>query len=239
MTPLRLITRSMRKAGVIGLGQLPDPDEQQDLLEDLNEFIATLARENLFIPYRTRSAMTFTTGDEVLTVGDGGDIDIAKPDTIDRVTIADSEGNERTLHRHLNQLEWASVANKTTTSTQPTDVYYEPEVPLGKLHVHPVPTADVDGFLYYHGILTAFTTLTETIEMPRGYLNMLIQNFSIECAIDHDMVPSQYLIARAAESKGAIKSANMRPRQMVTESALMNSGGIGGPSYDINTDSWM
>lgn len=69
--------------------------------------------------------------------------------------------------------EWyASQTVPALTSTFPTDVYYQPEFPLGKLYFWPVPTSALSVRLWTRALL-ASVVQTDDFSLPPGYQEAL------------------------------------------------------------------
>lgn len=64
---------------------------------------------------------------------------------------------------------WLSLTVPTLTSTYPTDLYYQPDWPDGKLFFWPVPTFAYDVTLMTRVVLDDTLTLTDTFSLPPGY----------------------------------------------------------------------
>ncbi|MGV0879442.1 hypothetical protein V6767_20105 [Martelella sp. FLE1502] len=83
MTTARdLILLAMKDAGVIGVGQTPLAEDMNDALSNLNAMLAQWSRRRWMV-YHLADAYFQATGAEYYTLGIGGDINVARIDSVE------------------------------------------------------------------------------------------------------------------------------------------------------------
>ena len=123
-----LIKASMIDIGTLQPGEDPTASEAQDCLLRLNQWIDGLANQRMSIYYVPRTTLALTANKASYTVGTGGEINIIRPQFLDRVNlIYDNTATIPTelLLRMYSDQEWQFVAQKTLTAPYPTGVYYD------------------------------------------------------------------------------------------------------------------
>ena len=93
----------------------------------------------------------------------------------------------------------------------PVVAVYQPTFPLGTLRVYPAPGIAGQVFLYTDLILTQFTNLTQTINLPQGYSRALKKLWALELCPIFGKTPSALLITQAKEAKNLLKALNASP----------------------------
>lgn len=133
---------------------------------------------------------------------------------------------ERELIMFTDQ-SWAGLQSKSQTSAQPTHWYYEPTYPNGTLTLWPVPTGSgYEIAIYTTTRVPRFETLDDTVSLPDGYEEMIVQNMALRLCPSYKIQPSPLTVKFAADSLAAVKRANYRPKDMAfPASALIGNRG--------------
>jgi hypothetical protein len=87
----------------------------------------------------------------------------------------------------------------------------QPTFPLATLWVYPQPSLAGTVFLYTDLILTEFTNLTQSVNLPQGYNRALKKLLALELCPIFGKTPSPQLILQAKESKEFLKNLNASP----------------------------
>lgn len=87
----------------------------------------------------------------------------------------------------------------------------QPTFPLATLWVYPQPSLAGTVFLYTDLILTEFTNLTQSVNLPQGYNRALKKLLALELCPIFGKTPSPQLIMQAKESREFLKSLNASP----------------------------
>lgn len=224
MTTARdLITRSMRLMRVIGAKDTPDAEEMTDGLRALNAMLDKFWLEGYMV-YRWETAShALTAGDGDYTIGTGGDINVTRPNS-----IPDAYIRYNTVDYPLEIIasqDYDSIPIKSISAI-PDRLYYDPAYPLGVIYLFPVPVASMT--LYYSSPkrLESFANLSDTIDLPPGYEDMLAYQLAVHYSPEFGVEPSPTVIAMARESKAIIKRSNTKQRTISVDSALLGGTGF-------------
>lgn len=242
MTYRDLITAAFKRIGVVGAGQTPAAEDADDALLRLNALLDSFATERLFVPSITRSTFTIVSGTGTYTVGSGGAVNIARPVFLTDVRFQDTSITP-TLEMPLDMLTdqaYATIPQKSLTSTYPTAFYYNPTFTgagLATLTLWPVPTSTtLQGVLYAPTTLVQVASLDTTVTLQPGYQWFLQEQLAVAMAPEWGVQTPPDLMRSAMEAKANIKRANIRlVEQATNEGALLSrSGGHYNVYSDLN-----
>ena len=234
MTVLDLINRAMRLLGAANIGDTATNAEAQDALMALNGMVDAWALERLMLFTTARNVYPLVAGQQVYQIGPSGPDWIApRPTKIDRagLVIANSDPTqvlERPLKVLKTDADWAAIRIKGLTSTLPTKLYYDAgfstgsgNLGSGNVAVWPNPTQANSVALYTPTTISQFTGLTQTINLPPGYQQLLAYNLAVVIAPEYDREPSQVVVAIAEDTKDKLKALNVRVNAMRVDPALV------------------
>lgn len=225
----------MRDLNFIGRNANPTGNESLDALDKLIGVLAALSKSALLRPYTLIQPVTLTSGDALYTVGLTGDIAIARPDFIKRASLIQGTSPntiETPLYCAKDESDWQRYVSKTSVSTQPGAIWYNPKQILGELNIHPVPSGTPLIWLYVQDRYTLPTLLTTILSMDDADFLMLHYELGLHLQPGLGVPLPENWIALAAQTKGAIKSPNVK------DSVLRLDGVMGVQScYSINSDS--
>ncbi len=216
-----LIKGSLRLLGVIASGETPSASDTADGLTALNEMIESWSTEGLVVPCVTREELSWASGNASRTWGSGGNFSTARPLRLENAAIL-QDGVEYPLKVCTPQ-EWADIAQKTLTSTQPTHVYLDPTMTTATVYLWPVPSATVTFVPYTEKPLTAFALSSTTFTFPPGYFRALRYNLAIEIAPEYGKAVSPEIASTAAESKENIRRLNVKPLYLAADDSTKGS----------------
>lgn len=235
-TALDIITDAHADIGVLSIGETLSAADASAGLRALNRLIDQWAAERLTIHAITRTTFTITASDGQYSVGSGGDVNVARPVFIDRVSFIDTSTDPDTEYplRHLTDAEYAAITLKADTSTFPDGWYYNPTYPLGTLYLFSVPTSStLEGAIYAPAAVSELAALTTAISLPPGYRRMLVKNLAVEIAPSYGKPADGALVRAAAEALAVVKRSNLRPVELQVEAGAL---GHGRTAYDIYAD---
>ena len=161
--------------------------------------------EGAMIYTQTRETYTLTGGQKQYTWGVGGDINTASPFELREAFITQGD----ITYSNLEIIDWSQYAllqNKEFTGV-PSQIYIDYNYPLVNLFLYLVPSLSYVLHLYSHKPLSNFTSLDETISMPKGWERALKYNLAIEIAPMYDKDPAPAVVKIADESKRAVKAS--------------------------------
>lgn len=231
MTVQDLITATLQDLGVLAAGEDPSGDEADLALARFQDWVDSLALENLSMFVNVRTTWTIT-GASTITIGSGGTINVARPvnaEAIQNIGYQDtslSPVTETLLGRPLTEDQYAAIAQKALTGTYPYRFYYKPSYPLGTLIPWPLPTSStLQGVIYAATPLSEPALLTDTITLPPGYRRFYRTNLRLEFADAFEKPISKRQENVAETAKRWVKRANVKLVDMaVPDSYMFGSG---------------
>lgn len=116
------------------------------------------------------------------------------------------------------------------TSTTPTDLYYEPAWPNGRLNFWPVPSAAYQVSLWTR-IVLAQLALTDTFTLPPGYWDAITLTLSEDIAPTYEKQAPASLTRKANEARARIFENNVDVPLLSTQDSGMPGGSGGGGSW--------
>jgi hypothetical protein len=234
-TVLDICTDALVEIGVLADGEVATGDQGQGALRALARLQDQWATEKLTIFTVTKTTKALTASDNTYSVGSGSDINIVRPVFIDQINLLDTAPTPdlETPLQKLTEQEFANWPDKAAEADRPEAWYYNPTYPTGTLTLLPVQTGSYSIVLYVPTQITENTALSTTISLPPGYRRMLVKNLAVEMAPSYKVPVDPLLVSQAAESKAAVKRANIRPAELGFESgARVGNGG----QWDILSD---
>ena len=251
MTANDLIERALKTVGVLAPGETATAADASDAFTILNNMIDTWATQRLTIFHTAREVFDLAAATQDYTIGPGGTFDIVRPLWIAAASIipdknaSDAQKIELPISAALNINQWQNVAIKGTTSTFPTEFYYDkawggiagalPSLASGLalISVWPVPrSSDCQLVLYAPTPLSQFTDRTSAYTFPPGYEEAMRYQLALRLAPEFGRQLSPEVVMLASECLGNIKRVNTSDAELSIDPALMSQGG----RYDWRTD---
>lgn len=233
-TALDVITKALKRLGAISGIETPSADLAQDGLDRLNGLIETWSTESLTLWTQERVTATLVTPSSVVTIGPGGNINMdTRPPWIDSITwvLPGMTDTEYGLSSMTYQ-QWQAESAKLLTSTQPSQYYYSPDWPLGRLYLQPGLSSSGTITLYVPIPLTEPVTLFTTLSFPSGYSRALRDWLAIELAPELGRPVDGALMQSATDAKAQLSRTNFRARELGLPSGLSGCSG----AYNWVTD---
>lgn len=210
-TVRNLITRALRKSGVITKSETPDPDEISDALEECNSMLSSWSTEKMLCVSRTRESFP-STGAQSYTIGSGGDFNTTRPVKIISA-FARLGTNDDYPMVEITDKNYSLIQNKDTPGA-PEFFNYDNGYPLGTLTMYPKPTASYTIYIYSEKAITAFTSLSQVVSLPEGWEDAIVYNLAVRLAPEYGQPVTNELAALAISTKSAIKRAINRNRPL-------------------------
>lgn len=223
-----ILTDAYLEAGIHAPGESLSDENAAFGLSKLNRLLDRWNAERLKVYATLFSEFTFTPNLSPHTIGPTGTFVVSqRPVSIESAqTILNTVSPPvKTPIRMQDAAWWASVTVPGVTSTQPTDLYYNPTWPDGTLNFWPVPTIAYDVELQSR-VLLASVGLNDTFSLPPGYQD------AITLSVGEDLIPSygvpeqtaSGLRADARRARAIIEANNDPTPKLVTQDAGMPSG---------------
>lgn len=226
ITALDFITRALGILGDIAEGESPTAYQASVGLEGLNAMLDSNSIQRSMIFQIRQESFTWPSATVSRTIGPSGDFNTHRPDMIANGThFKDSNNITYICDVIRNREVYDKIEDKTTSSSYPEMIFYEPAHPLGTIFVYPIPAGSLTFNINTWQPLQVFDTLTEALALPPGYRRMIPYNLALEleAEIGLPVPPEARKIAR--ESKRVVKNLNNLPIVSTTENYYVLRGG--------------
>lgn len=226
-----VINRALRLINALAAGDSPTTDESNDALATCNAMLDAWRLERLTVYAYQEESLTLTSGAASKTIGPSGDLVGTRPVDIEAAWIV--EGDQSYEVTRMEEDEYAAIPNKSLSTDRPTRFLYRGTHPNATLITWPVANGSKTMKIVTR---VPFSTLAlaDTLTVPPGYEDAIVFNLAIRLAPEYEKTPSDEVIVLARQTKGAIKSHNLRP--IVTYSELGLMFGWRGTAYNVYTD---
>ena len=126
---------------------------------------------------------------------------------------------------NIRDKDWyASLGIPALTSTFPTDLYYQPAWPHGKLYFYPVGTVAYAVRLHIWTLLSQLANLNADVTLPPGYHDVLTFNLALKLCIGQK-APDAVLVDEARRALAAIQGVNTQAPRISTQDFGMPTSG--------------
>lgn len=171
-----------------------------------------------------------------LTIGPTGDFTVdQRPVSIDgaNLVLTPSTPPVNTPIKIRDWQWWLSQTTPTLTSTYPTDLYYQPDWPNGKLFFWPVPTFAYDVQLMTRTVLSDTVNLNDEFSLPPGYQDAITLTLADMAQRVFGREPDPTLLRDASLARARIFDNNDQIPHLRTADYGM-APGKGGNRADFN-----
>lgn len=234
MTATDLITRALKRLGVLQPTEAPSSEDAEASLEILNELIDAWKLQRLMIASITRTTWTIAANDGSYTLGTGGQINTTRPSVANDVTVKfiDTTTNPDTEHKLtvLTDDAYEAIPQKAATAIWPVAAWLNAtfgasDTGLSTLELWPVPTSsDLQGVLYAPTPLGELATLTTDFYAPPGYRQLYTTNLLLKLAPVFNRPVTQAMKDDATEATANVKRVNTRLTDLSIDIALVGGG---------------
>jgi hypothetical protein len=213
ITVLKLINRAYKLHGV----QNPTTSEQIDALNTFIEMLDTWGTKAYAISVNVKEELTLVASQGTYTLGVGGDLNSARPESIVTVYFQASENDIDIYVRPITEPEYDDITDKTVEG-RPTRWFLAPEYPLAKLYLDPVPDgADKLKITSRKPLIDTDLAIGDSLTLPPGYAKAIRFNLAVELTPDTGETLSPVVAAKAVESFNDMLSKNAKPLKMVSD----------------------
>ena len=219
----------MRLLGVLAAGEQAQADEAQDALATLNDMIDAWKLERLMVYAILPQRFNLVASQKTYTMGPGGDFNTERPVRVDQVNLIYTADEPLPLTLPIDVLnldQYQAIVVPDVTSTIPLKVYIGDNYPLRSVSFYPVPQIGYPVEIFAWKLIDGFPDINQTIDLPPGYARALRFNLALELADEYGKTPGAATVAKAAESKAGIKSANIEPLCLQCDPALVSKSGL-------------
>lgn len=202
---LDLISSSMRLVGALAAGETPTPDEYSDALLVLNDLYEQWNTNSLAVWGTLNQTFNLVPGQSQYTIGPGGNFNTLRP--VDIIDAYCSFSGVDFPIKMIAQEEFNLINLKTMQQPIVERMVYVNEYPMGYLILWPVPSQATTITLSIAKQLTT-VSMGDTLSGPPGFTKALRYALALELAPEFGAVPSDVVVAKAAEALGDYKLSN-------------------------------
>lgn len=217
---------ALLELGAYAPGETPSQNDMAFALYKFNQLVDSWNAQNNCIFAKSFTTYTIVTSTQPLTIGPSGANYTATVRPVQviaaNVIINDGSQDVRVPLNIRDEAWWMANAVPGVEGTIPTDLFYNPTWPLGKLYLWPIPTVANELELETNGLLSSYTLAT-TFTMPPGYEKALVLTLAEDMQDAFGKYPSN-LPGNASKARAVIKSVNSRPPRLSTDVGIPNQG---------------
>jgi hypothetical protein len=222
-----LLTSSLRLISVVSEGNTPTAQQLNDALFTLNELMDSWNVDGTMIYTMGINTFPINNSKQVWTIGPTGDFNVAaRPVYIEFAALQTTNTTPFTdiPMTILNADEWASIRNKTISSTIPRWIYMDEAYPLANIYLWPAPSASANLVLTYWQALNSALTLDTTLQMPPGYQRLMRYGTAINIAPEYGRQVQPEIGMAYNNLLSEVSVANLRPGRINYDTIVMVGG---------------
>jgi hypothetical protein len=227
-TALNLCEDAAREIGVVGEGNSLGAADATFLLGVFNRLLDKWNAERAAVYASAFASFTLTPALSPHTIGPTGATFTVTQRPVSLVSASlILSGGSLPIYRSLNVRDadwWAAETVPTLSTSIPTDVYYQPDWPNGKLYFWPVPDTAYQVDLETR-VLLAEMTLDDTVSLPPGYRDALTLTVAEQACRAFGRPVAAELARSAAKARARVFANNDVTPALVTQDAGMPSSG--------------
>lgn len=194
---------------LINSGASMNATQSANALVALNAMLDSWRNERLMCYAMQDETLSMVSAQTTYSIGpSGSDLTTTRPVEIEAAYITVS--NLSYPVRLLNEEEYAAIVAKASSSTWPTHLWYSPTMPNGTITVYPVPNTTTTLNIITRIVVSAFSTVGDTVSLPPGWEDALACNLAVYLAPEWQLQPSQTAMKMAIDSKANLKRMNAR-----------------------------
>lgn len=206
-TVTNILSRAARLIGAIGAGENLSAEDSASGFEVVKGLIDSVSNSKLLINRLTLDTISVTGGDGVYTIGSTGDVISTRPIKLDPASYIDKSGISYPL-TIISAQEYNNISDKASTSDIPRYIWMNGDFPNATLTLYPVPSAACTLKLWSWKQFASFSTVTETVSLPPGYVDMLVYNTACNWAPEFQVEPPRWVVQQASLTMKRIKRTN-------------------------------
>lgn len=232
------LTLALKQSGIVGVGQIPAAEDLNDAFTFANEILALWNLQRWLIYHLTDNSLQMT-GAQSYSVGIGGDFNIPRPDRIESAFLRQIEpAPQQTPIDYIlgiipSREDYNRIVLKNLTTNISQWIFYDSGWPLGDVFPYPVPSAQYELHISLKDQLTAFTSLSQTINLPPAYTPGL--RFTLCCWLrpSYGLQADPQVAALAKSSLAVIRGSNTQVPLLQVPRGLTPRSGTGAGAFNI------
>jgi hypothetical protein len=220
-TVLDIITDAMTNANVLADGETPTDSEGQRCLRLLNNMINSWAIDKLMLYQVQAEVFPLVASQQSYTMGSGGNFNTTRPYKIASALLRESGLDSN--FEIANYQEYAAITYKSLGG-RPYVLYVEDSYPLMTLYVNPVPSSSAYNIvLYSWKQLSSFANLTDTVDLPAGYAELIETNLTLRVCVAFNRPVTPELKQWADDTKRNVMKQNIKTPLLDVTTAIQES----------------
>lgn len=217
-----LISRALRKVGILASGETSEGSDADETLEILNDILEQWSLEDLMVYYPTLISHALTAGVSSYTIGATGVIATTRPiEILNPAYLRTADGLDIPIEVVSFETYQAQI-QKATTGTYPSVLAYQPAYPDGVIYLWQSPAAGLTLRMVANVQFAALADLSTDIALPIGYAKAIVDALSYELCLKYGRTEMLEDIRQSAlVSKMNIKRKNAKKTAMRLDSAFL------------------
>lgn len=235
-----LLSSAARLAGILASGAQLDGNMPSEMLTIAQDMIDDWIADGLKVFTVGINAFPLTIGQQVYTLGTGGNFNITRPAKISRAGMLLTGSNPvQPPEIPISVLDddgWANIRVKNVTGNYPLNVYPDYAFPLMNLYFYQIPGLACSVVLYLWQPLSTFPDLNTTdVTFPPAYARALKYNLAVAFMAEYKLPPDQLVLGIAQEALSMLKEVNLPSPILTCDSGLTGRQGY----YDWRSDTYV
>jgi hypothetical protein len=228
-TPQDIIRTALKKAGILGAGQIALSEDTNDAYSDLQDMLGQWQRKRWLIWHLVTYSTPGVSNQLSYTAGPAGNFAInPRPDKIEsaffrQVIVSQPNQIDYPLEIITSMEDYNRISLKQLT-TFPQYVFYDSAFPTGLVYPWPLLIPQYTLFITVKETLSQFTSLSQTISLPLEYFAALKFNLAVRLRQAYQLPPDAALIALAKDSLNVIRNANLQIPRLQIPTDLVRPG---------------
>jgi hypothetical protein len=220
-TTREILTDALVELGVYSIAQIPAAADLQVVLGRLNRLLDSWNAQGWAVYCQTFSTFTLIPSQQIVTIGPTA----ATPDWVvtqrpveilGAAVVLDSVSPSVNQPINIRDAQWWQGLTVPGVSTEfPTDLYYEPAWPLGRVHLWPVPTTAY-GLQLQLRLVLAELALDDEFSLPPGYKDAIILTVAEQSARAFGRQVDASLRLDAQNARSVVFAVNDETPQLAT-----------------------
>jgi hypothetical protein len=229
-----IVTDSLKKAGILGVGKTALAEDMTDGFNDLNDMLAQWQRKRWLVWHLVDYSVV-STGSQSYTVGIGGDFNVTRPDKLEAAYLRQIQSIGNQVDYILEIIEaredYSAIPLKSLVAFTGR-CFYDSAYPMGSVYPYPIPNASIyELHIVIKEQLGQFANLAQVIALPLEYYAALKWNLAARLRISYRMPVDAGIVAMAKDALNVIRTANTQIPRLKMPGALRNRG-----VYNIYSD---
>lgn len=208
MTFAQLASRSLRVLGAIDPDETLTPNQLSGAMEACNAMLKSWATRGVMVNSTTQTSYALPKSTVSVTIGSGGDIDIARPSLVSSVTLT-VDGSTYVLEEET--VEEYNAWGYKTESSVPEKYAVRKDYPLMTMYFRDLPDQNYTLKIETQQPFVEFTSVAQTVLLPGEYEEPIVFNLAIRLAPEYQRQVSQEVVMLAASSMQSLKNINASP----------------------------